>query len=133
VPVAFVPRSVEVPQAGTEQALKWAGTFWSGEASCCAEKFNAMEDSAGTLIVLMFMVSANDRRRRGLPLAPRELRGPIEALLNNWTRRTAWRSLENSLTTLTVKIARLVSQGLSNKGIGRLLNIADGTIKVHLS
>jgi two-component system nitrate/nitrite response regulator NarL len=42
---------------------------------------------------------------------------------------------ENSLTTLTERerqIARLVSQGLSNKGIGRLLNIADGTIKVHL-
>jgi two-component system, NarL family, nitrate/nitrite response regulator NarL len=42
---------------------------------------------------------------------------------------------ENSLTMLTERerqIARLVSQGLSNKGIGRLLNITDGTIKVHL-
>lgn len=27
---------------------------------------------------------------------------------------------------------RLVSEGLSNKEIGRRLNIADGTIKVHL-
>ena len=27
---------------------------------------------------------------------------------------------------------RLVSEGLSNKAIGRRLNIADGTIKVHL-
>jgi two-component system nitrate/nitrite response regulator NarL len=25
-----------------------------------------------------------------------------------------------------------VSEGLSNKGIGRVLNITDGTIKVHL-
>jgi two-component system nitrate/nitrite response regulator NarL len=42
---------------------------------------------------------------------------------------------ENLLTSLTQRerqIARLVSQGLSNKGIGRLLNISDGTIKVHL-
>ena len=42
---------------------------------------------------------------------------------------------ENLLTTLTERehqIARLVSQGLSNKGIGRLPNVTDGTIKVHL-
>jgi len=42
---------------------------------------------------------------------------------------------ENSLTIQTERerqIARLVSQGLLNKGIGRLLNITDGTIKVHL-
>lgn len=42
---------------------------------------------------------------------------------------------EKSLTQLTARerqIMRLVSEGLSNKGIGRRLNIADGTIKVHL-
>jgi len=42
---------------------------------------------------------------------------------------------ENALTTLTDRerqIMRLVSEGLSNKEIGRRLNIADGTIKVHL-
>jgi two-component system nitrate/nitrite response regulator NarL len=42
---------------------------------------------------------------------------------------------ENGLTTLTERerqIMRLVSEGLSNKEIGRRLNIADGTIKVHL-
>jgi DNA-binding NarL/FixJ family response regulator len=42
---------------------------------------------------------------------------------------------EKSLTRLTYRqrqIMRLVSQGLSNKEIGRRLNIADGTIKVHL-
>lgn len=42
---------------------------------------------------------------------------------------------ENVLTTLTDRerqIMRLVSEGLSNKEIGRRLNIADGTIKVHL-
>jgi two-component system nitrate/nitrite response regulator NarL len=42
---------------------------------------------------------------------------------------------ENALTTLTDRerqIMRLVSEGLSNKEIGRRLNISEGTIKVHL-
>jgi two-component system nitrate/nitrite response regulator NarL len=42
---------------------------------------------------------------------------------------------EKSLTALTERerqIMRLVSEGLSNKEIGRRLHIADGTIKVHL-
>lgn len=42
---------------------------------------------------------------------------------------------ENAFTMLTERenqIMRLVSEGLSNKEIGRRLNIADGTIKVHL-
>ena len=42
---------------------------------------------------------------------------------------------ENVLTVLTDRerqIVALVSEGLSNKEIGRRLNIADGTIKVHL-
>jgi len=42
---------------------------------------------------------------------------------------------ENVLTVLTDRerqIMSLVSEGLSNKKIGRRLNIADGTIKVHL-
>jgi len=42
---------------------------------------------------------------------------------------------EKALVALTVRerqIMRLVSEGLSNKEIGRRLNITDGTIKVHL-
>src|SRR5258705_357934 len=42
---------------------------------------------------------------------------------------------ETALTVLTDRerqIMRLVSGGLSNKEIGRRLNITDGTIKVHL-
>jgi two-component system nitrate/nitrite response regulator NarL len=42
---------------------------------------------------------------------------------------------ESALAVLTDRerqIMRLVSEGLSNKEIGRRLNIADGTIKVHL-
>lgn len=43
--------------------------------------------------------------------------------------------LENVLTMLTGRerqVALLVSEGLSNKEIGRRLNVTDGTIKVHL-
>jgi two-component system nitrate/nitrite response regulator NarL len=43
--------------------------------------------------------------------------------------------VENALAALTDReqqIMRLVSVGLSNKEIGRRLNITDGTIKVHL-
>jgi two-component system nitrate/nitrite response regulator NarL len=36
------------------------------------------------------------------------------------------------LTDRERQIMRLVSEGLSNKAIGRRLNLADGTIKVHL-
>jgi two-component system, NarL family, nitrate/nitrite response regulator NarL len=42
---------------------------------------------------------------------------------------------DKTLMTLTERerqIMRLVSEGLSNKEIGRRLNISDGTIKVHL-
>jgi DNA-binding NarL/FixJ family response regulator len=44
-------------------------------------------------------------------------------------------SAENVLTVLTDRerqIMHLVSEGLSNKEVGRQLNISDGTIKVHL-
>lgn len=44
-------------------------------------------------------------------------------------------STENVLTVLTDRerqIMHLVSEGLSNKEVGRQLNISDGTIKVHL-
>lgn len=43
--------------------------------------------------------------------------------------------LAKSVTALTdreCQIMRLVSEGLSNKEIGRRLNLSDGTIKVHL-
>ena len=38
----------------------------------------------------------------------------------------------NELTDRERQILRLVSEGLSNKEIGRRLKITDGTIKVHL-
>jgi two-component system nitrate/nitrite response regulator NarL len=57
-----------------------------------------------------------------------------QAVLPEWKQRNI-AIAENVLTVLTDRerqIMALVSQGLSNKAIGRRLNIADGTIKVHL-
>lgn len=38
----------------------------------------------------------------------------------------------SALTVRELRVTALVAQGLSNKEIGRMLNIADSTIKVHL-
>jgi DNA-binding NarL/FixJ family response regulator len=49
--------------------------------------------------------------------------------------RTATYTFENALAVLTERerqIAKLVSAGLSNKEVGRQLNLTAGTIKVHL-
>jgi DNA-binding NarL/FixJ family response regulator len=65
--------------------------------------------------------------QRLLPLPPSNQTVPRE--------RATITITENVLTVLTDRerqIMSLVSEGLSNKKIGRRLNIADGTIKVHL-
>src|SRR6266566_4805536 len=65
--------------------------------------------------------------QRLLPLPPSDRTAPRE--------RGTIAITENVLTVLTDRerqIMSLVSEGLSNKEIGRRLNIADGTIKVHL-
>jgi two-component system, NarL family, nitrate/nitrite response regulator NarL len=36
------------------------------------------------------------------------------------------------LTSRQVEIIRLIAKGLSNKEVGRLLDISEGTVKVHL-
>jgi two-component system, NarL family, nitrate/nitrite response regulator NarL len=66
--------------------------------------------------------------RRLLPLANTESPRMQEFPTGNVTS-------ENVLTVLTDRerqIMHLVSEGLSNKEVGRQLNISDGTIKVHL-
>ena len=50
--------------------------------------------------------------------------------MKNKTRRATAKSIE--LTDRERQILRLVSEGLSNKEIGRRLKITDGTIKMHL-
>jgi len=38
----------------------------------------------------------------------------------------------NSLTSREREIVLALAEGLSNKGVGRRLNISEGTVKVHL-
>jgi DNA-binding NarL/FixJ family response regulator len=70
----------------------------------------------------------------GQRLLPRPSPLPLSAPAVTWAQRNV-AIAENVLTVLTDRerqITSLVSEGLSNKEIGRRLNIADGTIKVHL-
>ncbi len=60
--------------------------------------------------------------RRVLPLA----------LLDAEHRREKKRHARTMLTEREYQIMELVSEGLSNKEIGRRLNLSEGTIKVHL-
>jgi two-component system nitrate/nitrite response regulator NarL len=48
------------------------------------------------------------------------------------TRESNPEKAVKALTDRERQIVRLVSEGLSNKEIGRRLKITDGTIKVHL-
>ncbi len=47
-------------------------------------------------------------------------------------RATTEDGLLTALTHRELQIMQLVSEGLSNKEVGRQLNVSDGTIKVHL-
>jgi len=84
-----------------------------------------LKDVPLEILVQSLRQVADDQRLLPLPTAdhnlPREQRGIVVT--------------ENALTLLTDRerqIMRLVSEGLSNKEIGRRLNISDGTIKQHL-
>jgi two-component system nitrate/nitrite response regulator NarL len=84
------------------------------------------EATPAALINCLRQVAAG---RRLFPLASGEApRGPESP-------PTAAMTAENVLTVLTERerqITQLVSEGLSDKEIGRQLNITDGTIRVHL-
>jgi len=58
------------------------------------------------------------------------LRGALDA--HDHAARGATEVLPGTLTQREGEIMRLVSAGLSNKEIGRELNLSDGTIKIHL-
>jgi len=79
-------------------------------------------------VALEILVQALRQIGDGQRLLP--LPSPGQAV--SWEQeRTNIAISENVLTVLTDRMA-LVSEGLSTKEIGRRLNIADGTIKVHL-
>jgi len=80
-----------------------------------------LKDVAVEILVQSLREIADGQRLLPLPTVPREQ--------GNVANR------ENVLTVVTERerqIMRLVSGGLSNKEIGRQLNITDGTIKQHL-
>ncbi|MDA9528456.1 LuxR C-terminal-related transcriptional regulator [Bradyrhizobium sp. CCBAU 25338] len=82
----------------------------------------AKETKPETLVATLRKV-AQSQRLASLSASPGELGGESQA------------GEKKSLTQLTGRerqIMRLVSEGLSNKEIGRCLKITDGTIKVHL-
>src|SRR6266852_1420577 len=84
-----------------------------------------LKDVAPEILVQSLRQVADGQRL--LPLPPSDQTVPREQ------RNVA--NAENVLSVLTDRerqIMRLVSEGLSNKEIGRRLNIVDGTIKVHL-
>jgi len=64
-----------------------------------------------------------------------ELRRTRKVAASRWLSPSQLSEPASELTALTDRerqIMRLVSEGLSNKEIGRRLSIVDGTIKVHL-
>jgi len=80
-----------------------------------------LKDVAPEILMQSLREIADGQRLLPLPTVPRE-QGNVA-------------NTENVLTVLTERerqIMRLVSGGLSNKEIGRRLNITDGTIKQHL-
>ena len=81
------------------------------------------KDVAPEILVQRLRQIADGQTLLPLPLSDQAVSGEQRAIT------------ENALTTLTDRerqIMRLVSEGLSNKEIGRRLNITDGTIKQHL-
>jgi DNA-binding NarL/FixJ family response regulator len=60
--------------------------------------------------------------------------GLLEAALERETGRRGLREeTDRMLTTREREIALLVAEGLSNKQVGERLNIAEGTVKIHLN
>jgi two-component system nitrate/nitrite response regulator NarL len=62
---------------------------------------------------------------------PEELVAP--AIQRETERRSTREGVESILTAREYEIAGLVAEGLSNKHIGRWLEISEGTVKIHLN
>jgi two-component system nitrate/nitrite response regulator NarL len=66
----------------------------------------------------------------GRPWLPQDL---LDAALERETgRRVISDRLEKSLTTREQQVMLAVSEGLSNKEVGRQLDLSEGTVKIHL-
>jgi len=56
----------------------------------------------------------------------------VDATLEWDSRRSASQRMFESLTKRELQIVAMVSDGLSNKAVGRRLDLSEGTVKVHL-
>jgi DNA-binding NarL/FixJ family response regulator len=56
----------------------------------------------------------------------------IDATLERDSRRSASQRMSESLTKREQQIVKMVSDGHSNKAVGRRLDLSEGTVKVHL-
>jgi len=61
---------------------------------------------------------------------PADVIGP--AIARETQRRNDKTSLQSALTVREMELVRLVSEGLANKQIARIINISEGTVKIHL-
>jgi len=84
----------------------------------------------GTPPATMLELRRSGQVAAGPSLLPSRLPEPASYREQRGITNTA--NVLSALTPRERQIMRLVSEGLSNKEIGRQLNIVDGTIKVHL-
>ncbi|WP_139024763.1 response regulator transcription factor [Bradyrhizobium sp. STM 3843] len=109
--------------AGTSTRLVFfASSFQESDFAAAGAHAVISKDAELDTLVQILRHVANGQRFLQLPLAHTTI-GQRSAIS------------EKALTALTDRerqIARMVSEGLSNKEIGRRLSITDGTIKVHL-
>jgi RNA polymerase sigma factor (sigma-70 family) len=121
---------LEILRIVNSEGLSTRVVFFIASAEESKLVMSAAGDACGVIVkdaapevLVMSLRKVADGQKVWLPPSSHQLSGKQSAV-------TA-----NALTGLTDReqqIMRLVAEGLSNKEIGRRLNITDGTIKVHL-
>jgi two-component system nitrate/nitrite response regulator NarL len=124
---------LEILSIANSESLSSRLVFFTASVEDCGLGMSAAAGAYGVIpkdVALEILVRSLRRIADGqrlLPLPSSDGAAPLE--------RANIAIAENVLTVMTDRerqIMSLVSEGLSNKEIGRRLNIADGTIKVHL-
>ena len=124
---------LEILSIANSESLSSRLVFFTASVEDCGLVMSAAASAYGVIpkdVALEIFVRSLRRVADGqrlLPLPSSDRAVPLE--------RANVAIAENVLTMMTDRerqIMSLVSEGLSNKEIGRRLNIADGTIKVHL-
>jgi two-component system, NarL family, nitrate/nitrite response regulator NarL len=103
-------------------------------AACVEDRHLRMLDAAGAYAVVSQDVNPETLVRilRQVADGRRPLSLPLTDLVASPEQGEISEKVLKGLTDRERQIIRLVSEGLSNKEIGRRLKITDGTIKVHL-